>query len=164
MPIARASQNHWSPAKHVTLQFYTRTASIYLALVVKVNNLPKPKKKKQTLGQEAREGREKERKREREKENVKSRKQEKDAMSQKGKGKPSKFEFYELVTIQSDNPVAQEVNGKQGAVLGMAQNFGESEKSKGRGHNEWDYAVYLFDTDETWTLSEQDLVSTGIVG
>ncbi len=63
----------------------------------------------------------------------------------------AKYTFYEIVKVISDEDVYQEVNGLKGVILGMSEN--ES--------GEWGYAVQIFDTDESWDLTETSLVSEG---
>lgn len=63
----------------------------------------------------------------------------------------SKFEFYEIVRIVSDCQCYQEVNDLEAVVMGMSEN--ES--------GVWGYSVQVLETEESWSLSESELVSTG---
>lgn len=69
-------------------------------------------------------------------------------MSKKTK---SKFDFYEVVKIITDDPKYAEVNGKEGAILGMAQN----------SDGIWGYAVEIFDEIDGWSFPEDALVTLG---
>ena len=62
-----------------------------------------------------------------------------------------KFSFYEVVVIRSERPTLLEVNGLKGAVLGVSEN----EK------NERSYSIQIFDLNESWSVRESELVSTG---
>lgn len=59
----------------------------------------------------------------------------------------NKFNFYEIVQIVSADLELSEINSKEGAIVGMAQNDDGS----------WGYAVSV--ADECWCISENDLVS-----
>jgi hypothetical protein len=61
----------------------------------------------------------------------------------------NKFNFNEIVKVQSSDPDLSEVNGKKGVVRGM----GESEDGI------WAYAVDIDEDDEGWSFFEVDLVS-----
>ena len=64
---------------------------------------------------------------------------------------PAKFKFYEVVEISSDRPALREVDGKRGAILGMAENDDGS----------WGYAVCIFDEEIGYDVSEEELLTTG---
>ena len=63
----------------------------------------------------------------------------------------SKFEFYEVVKIVTDCEHYQEANGLEAVVLGMSEN--ES--------GVWGYSVQVFESEESWSLPESELASTG---
>lgn len=63
----------------------------------------------------------------------------------------SKFEFYEVIKIVSDCKHYQEVNDFEAVVLGMSEN--ES--------GDWGCSVQVIESEESWSLSESELISTG---
>ncbi|MEN5208558.1 Imm31 family immunity protein [Stenotrophomonas terrae] len=65
----------------------------------------------------------------------------------------SGFDFYAVVRVKvgADRPVLQAIDGRVGAVLGMAQAEDGS----------WTYAVHIIDLDESWSIGESELVATG---
>ncbi len=63
----------------------------------------------------------------------------------------ARYKFYEVVKISSIRSELAEVNGTNGAVLGMAENEA----------GEWTYAVQILDTDECWDVMEKELSSVG---
>ena len=65
----------------------------------------------------------------------------------------NRFEFYEVVRVESCIPKYQEVNGHEGVVLGMAQSEDQS----------WSYAVQIFQPEDGWDIPESELISTGRV-
>ncbi len=66
--------------------------------------------------------------------------------------KNAKFDFYEKVIINSENPNLKKINGELCAVIGKVF---WTEKNK------WLYSIHLYNSDEGWDVSEEDLVSTG---
>ena len=63
----------------------------------------------------------------------------------------AQFQFYEVVKISSDKSDLSDVDGCEGAVLGMTKN-----------NKIWNYAIAIFDLDEEcWDIEEQDLLPTG---
>lgn len=62
-----------------------------------------------------------------------------------------KFEFYEIVRIESPLPRFRSLTNREGAVLGRSQDE----------TGEWGYVVFLYDVNQTWDLPETALVSTG---
>lgn len=60
----------------------------------------------------------------------------------------NKFDFYEVVKINSKNSALGKINGKEGVVLGMAQDDGN-----------WSYAVSV--ENKGWSTLEEDLLPTG---
>jgi len=63
----------------------------------------------------------------------------------------NKYQFYEIVKIQSDDTSKAEINGQEGAVTGMAQN----------DDGMWGYSVHIYSIDDTWYLLEKELAPTG---
>lgn len=63
----------------------------------------------------------------------------------------SKYQFYEVVEIDSNKLLLKEINGFEAAILGMAQNQ----------DGIWSYAVTILEKEETWHVVEGDLRSTG---
>lgn len=64
------------------------------------------------------------------------------------------FHFYEVVEVRlTPKTRAQGIAGRRGAVLGIAQ----SETEEGNVS----YAVLFDRSSDTWSISEEDLVSTG---
>ncbi|MFQ3245975.1 MAG: hypothetical protein ACI9SP_002624 [Arenicella sp.] len=61
------------------------------------------------------------------------------------------YDFYEVVKVVTSRSELTEINGSEGAVLGMAQN----------DHGDWLYAVHILGSDEGWDVMENELVSTG---
>jgi hypothetical protein len=62
-----------------------------------------------------------------------------------------KFDFYEVVTINTTNPKKSYLNGQRGAVLGKAENA-----DGGHGYDIW---IYKF--NEVFSLDEEELLATG---
>ena len=63
----------------------------------------------------------------------------------------SRFEFYEVVVVDSTDPQKGSIHGERGVILGMAQN-----EYGGRG-----YAVHVFSQCVSWHVMEGELKSTG---
>ena len=63
----------------------------------------------------------------------------------------AKLKFYEVVKVVSERAPLREIRGLTGTVVGIIE--GED------GH--WLYDVSIFDRDETWSVEEPDLKSTG---
>ncbi|MFP3943069.1 MAG: Imm31 family immunity protein [Alphaproteobacteria bacterium] len=63
----------------------------------------------------------------------------------------AKFDFYEVVTVCSQNSELTEINGMSGVVLGMEQ---EDDGS-------WHYAVDIPELEDGWSIGESDLIPTG---
>lgn len=65
----------------------------------------------------------------------------------------NRFQFYEVVAVvASDESSLESVIGKEGTILGMAQDE-ESQR--------WSYSVSIASTDKVWTFDERQLESTG---
>jgi hypothetical protein len=62
----------------------------------------------------------------------------------------NKFDFYEIVNINSENNELSKIHGKEGVVLGMAEN----------DDGAWSYAVSI-NNGYCWSIEEEYLVSTG---
>jgi hypothetical protein len=63
----------------------------------------------------------------------------------------NKFEFFEVVKVNSEYKRDTRVVGLEGTVLGMAQNE----------QGLWGYAVFLDKFDEAWDFMENHIDSTG---
>jgi hypothetical protein len=63
---------------------------------------------------------------------------------------PSPFAFYEEVTVKSGRAGLEEIAGESGAVLGASGDGGS-----------WSYAVLIYSKGITWSVGEEDIVSTG---
>ncbi|OOE71293.1 Imm31 family immunity protein [Salinivibrio sp. ML290] len=63
------------------------------------------------------------------------------------------YEFFEVVKITSSDSAFAEVKGQEAVILGMTPDD--------TGH--WFYSVQITDTEEVWSLSENDIESTGKV-
>ncbi len=63
----------------------------------------------------------------------------------------SKFQFYEIVKIQSQQPNTAEIHGVEGAITGMAEN----------DDGVWGYSVHIYSIDDTWYILEDELEPTG---
>lgn len=61
----------------------------------------------------------------------------------------NRFNFYEIVKVVSTRRSLTEINGREGVVLGMAQNDDGS----------WGYAISVDDVG--WSIHEDNLVFTG---
>ncbi len=66
--------------------------------------------------------------------------------------KSSKFEFYEIVTINTRDAISVHLNGRKAAILGMTQEEGEGS---------WHYAVHIYGEAESWMFPEKELLPTG---
>lgn len=64
----------------------------------------------------------------------------------------NKFDFYEVVKVVSNKPNLQEINGKEGTIIGM---------SKNEQTGNWGYAVTIHESEDGWDILECDLRSTG---
>ena len=64
-----------------------------------------------------------------------------------------KFRLYEKVRIVSSHPKARKVTGKVGAIVA----FYEDEEGCFAGQ----YAVHIYEIDETWGVPEEELISLG---
>jgi|688.fasta_scaffold552452_2 hypothetical protein len=65
----------------------------------------------------------------------------------------SKFDFYDVVKINSSRNILKKINGSEGVVLGKAQN-----EETGL----WSYGVSVYkDNDLVWHVLEEDLLATG---
>jgi hypothetical protein len=63
----------------------------------------------------------------------------------------NRFDFYEVVRIESRKPRYQEIYGQEGVILGMSQAQDLS----------WGYAVQLLDSEDGWAIPEEELTSAG---
>ncbi|WP_197999428.1 Imm31 family immunity protein [Gimesia chilikensis] len=67
--------------------------------------------------------------------------------------KKNQFQFYEVVVVEAGSDQSlRGISGEEGAILGMSQ-----DEETGC----WGYAVSLFSTQETWDVSESQLIKTG---
>ena len=64
--------------------------------------------------------------------------------------KPSPFAFYDEVIVEPAGSGLEEIAGEVGVVLGAAED-GEH----------WSYAVSIYSSGVTWSVTESDLKSTG---
>jgi len=65
----------------------------------------------------------------------------------------NKFDFYDIVKVNSDKLSLQEINGFEGVIRGMSQN---------EDTGEWGYAVSIYkDNGLLWDIMEADLIATG---
>lgn len=65
----------------------------------------------------------------------------------------SKFDYYEVVKVNSEQPSLSEINGLEGAVLGFVQD----------DNGLYWYAVEIFASGECWDVQEDGLRTTGKV-
>ena len=63
----------------------------------------------------------------------------------------AKFDFFEVIKISSRDKALFEVNGLEGAILGMVVNDVGS----------WIYSVQIFSLEENYDISERDLLPNG---
>ena len=63
----------------------------------------------------------------------------------------SRFEWYEIVRVNSTDSAKVHINGELGAILGKAQ--GDS--------GQWSYAVHIYKDGMVWSFMEHELSSTG---
>lgn len=63
----------------------------------------------------------------------------------------SKYIFCEVVRVKATRATLEAIDGREGAILGMAQAEDGS----------WTYAVHIIDLDESWSIEESELVATG---
>jgi len=61
------------------------------------------------------------------------------------------FDFYDVVRINSGRKALAEINGQNGSILGMAEN----------DQGQWTYSVHMLETEESWSVMENELVATG---
>lgn len=61
------------------------------------------------------------------------------------------FVFFEVVKVRAARAALEAIDGREGAILGMAQSEDGS----------WTYAVHILDLDESWSIGESELVATG---
>jgi hypothetical protein len=64
-----------------------------------------------------------------------------------------KFQFYEIVRINSNNPELAEIQGETGAILGR------SDEENGL----YSYGVFIDRDEICWCVAEEDIESTGVV-
>jgi hypothetical protein len=62
-----------------------------------------------------------------------------------------KYEFYEIVVVNTSDPAKAEVNGEAGAVGGRVRCDDGS----------WYYSVHVYSTNESWCFFEHELLPTG---
>jgi hypothetical protein len=65
----------------------------------------------------------------------------------------SLFEFYEVIEVVAGRPIIGVIVGRRGAVLGKAQN---------EETGAWSYSVSMLESGESWSLRENEIVSTGV--
>lgn len=65
----------------------------------------------------------------------------------------SLFEFYGVVEVVAGRPMIGAVVGHRGAVIGKAQN---------EETGAWSYSVSMLESRESWSLRENEIVSTGL--
>lgn len=63
----------------------------------------------------------------------------------------SRFEWYEKVRVNSDDPARAQINGELGVVLGKAQ----------ADDGSWTYGVHVYRTQIVWSCCEDELTATG---
>mgnify|MGYP002713067735 CR=1 FL=1 len=63
----------------------------------------------------------------------------------------SKFDFYEIVIVNTNNPKKSKLNGEKGAILGITEN---------KDHLFF-YAVHLYQDSITYSFDENELEKTG---
>ena len=64
--------------------------------------------------------------------------------------KSSPFAFYEEVTVKPGRAGLGEIAGELGAVLGSSEDGGS-----------WNYSVLIYSKGITWSVGEEDIVSSG---
>ncbi len=64
----------------------------------------------------------------------------------------NKFDFYEIVKVNSTRLSLRKINGLEGVIRGMSQN---------EDTGQWGYAVDIFNDEFGWDIMEYELIATG---
>jgi len=64
----------------------------------------------------------------------------------------NKFDYYEIVKVESNDPELSKINGLEGAILGISKNDSTKQIA---------YSVHIFKFASSWFIFEKDLITTG---
>jgi len=66
-----------------------------------------------------------------------------------------KYQYYEIIKIETSDPNKLQFNGKEGAVLGIAYDDDKNFEP------EWGYSIHIYEEEECWRFTEYELKPTG---